>query len=399
MITPPIVRWPGGNFASAYHWVDGIGPRFSRPRRFELAWEGVEPNEFGTVEFVEWCRLVGAEPFIVVNAGSGTPEEEAALVEYCNSSRDTYYASLRRRDGWYEPFNVRLWGIGNELYGRWQFGFCLDGEECARRTIEFANLVKRVDKSIELVGCGADNDPEWNIDMIKMAGSYIDYFSIHTYLSSPKRHEDLVAASLQIERNLASIYDSVGHACRKFSIGKMIRLAFDEWNVWYREAVPPMLAQNTSMGDALFTGLVLIKLQKISRMVPIACFAQTVNVLPLISTRDDGAIVLSPRYHVYALYSPNAGRVVAWTNVGGPTLHPSEVEEPVQAMDAVATLEGDKMFLHLANGMPDEPVEYSIRVKGFDFGAVEHRYLASSSPDDRTPLSSPIRLCLKRVLM
>ncbi|MEM4198963.1 MAG: alpha-L-arabinofuranosidase C-terminal domain-containing protein [Nitrososphaerota archaeon] len=153
------------------------------------------------------------------------------------------------------------------------------------------------------------------------------------------------------------------------------------------------------MGDALFTGLVLIKLQKISRMVPIACFAQTVNVLPLISTRDDGAIVLSPRYHVYALYSPNAGRVVAWTNVGGPTLHPSEVEEPVQAMDAVATLEGDKMFLHLANGMPDEPVEYSIRVKGFDFGAVEHRYLASSSPDDRTPLSSPIRLCLKRVLM
>jgi alpha-N-arabinofuranosidase len=388
-IAPPVTRWPGGNFSSAYHWMDGIGPRASRPRKFELAWEWVEPNEFGTVEFIEWCRLVGTEPFIVVNAGSGTPEEAAAWVEYCNSRGDTYYASLRKRDGWSEPFNVKLWGVGNELYGRWQVGFCIDGAECARRTIEFVNLMKRVDKSIEIVGCGVDNDPEWNIDMIKIAGNYIDYLSVHTYIFCPKKHEDLIAAPLQIERNLTSIYESVKTACRKFGIPKRIRLAFDEWNVWYKEAVPPMHVQFTSMRDAVFTGLVLIKLQKMSKMVPIACFAQTVNVLPLISTRDDGGMVLSPQFYVYELFAPNAGSQVAWTGVVGPTLYSEEAEEQVPAVDAVASFDSDKMYLHVVNGLQDETVECSIRVAGFDFKRVKHRYLTSPSPDDRNTFDEP----------
>ncbi len=388
-IAPPITRWPGGNFSSAYHWMDGIGPRDSRPRKFELAWEWVEPNEFGTVEFIEWCRLVGTEPFIVVNAGSGTPEEAAAWVEYCNSRGDTYYASLRKRDGCSEPFNVKLWGVGNELYGRWQVGFCVDGAECARRTIEFVNLMKRVDKSIEIVGCGIENDPEWNIDMVKIAGNYIDYLSVHTYIFCPKKHEDLIAASLQIERNLTSIYENVKAACRKFGVPKRIRLAFDEWNVWYKEAVPPMHVQFTSMRDAVFTGLVLIKLQKISKMVPIACFAQTVNVLPLISTRDDGRMVLSPQYYVYELFAPNTRRQVAWTGVIGPTLYSEEAEEQVPAVDAVASFDGDKMYLHMVNGLQDETVECSIRVAGFDFKGVKHRYLTSPSPDDRNTFEEP----------
>ncbi|GBC70650.1 Intracellular exo-alpha-(1-_5)-L-arabinofuranosidase [Candidatus Calditenuaceae archaeon HR02] len=387
-ISPPLTRWPGGNFSSAYHWMDGIGPRLHRPRKFELAWEGVEPNEFGTVEFIEWCRLVGTEPFIVVNAGSGTPEEAAAWVEYCNSRGDTYYSSLRKRDGWSEPFNVKLWGVGNELYGRWQVGFCIDGAECARRTIEFVNLMRRVDKSIEIVGCGIDNDPEWNIDMIKIAGNYIDYLSVHTYVFCPKKHEDLIAAALQIERNLTSIYKTVEATCRKFGV-KRIRLAFDEWNVWYKEAVPPMHVQFTSMRDAVFTGLVLIKLQKISRMVPIACFAQTVNVLPLISTGDDERMVLSPQYYVYELFAPNVGRQVAWTGVVGPTLYSEEAEENVQAVDAVASCDGNKMYVHIVNGSQDEAVDCSIRVAGFDFKSVKHRYLAGSTPDDRNTFEEP----------
>ncbi|MCS7145572.1 MAG: alpha-L-arabinofuranosidase C-terminal domain-containing protein [Nitrososphaerota archaeon] len=388
-IAPPVVRWPGGNFASAYHWMDGVGPRATRPRKFELAWEWVEPNEFGTVEYIEWCRLVGAEPFIVVNAGSGSPEEAAAWVEYCNSRGDTHYASLRRRDGFNEPFNVKLWGIGNELYGRWQVGFCVDGEECARRTVEFANLMKRVDKSIELVGVGCDRDPEWNIDMVKIAGNYLDYLSVHTYIFCPKKYEDLLAAPLEIERNLISIYESVRLAASKFGVSRKIKLAFDEWNVWYREAVPPMHVQFTSMKDAVFTGLVLVKLQKISRMVPVAALAQTVNVLPLISTSDEGAMVLSPQYYVFELYAPNAGGKVAWTSVSGPTVYSEEAEGQVEAVDAVASFDGDKMFIHLVNGMPDEAVDCGIKVAGFDFKNVRHRYLASSSPDDRNTFEQP----------
>lgn len=391
-IAPPVARWPGGNFASAYHWMDGVGPRGSRPKKFELAWEWVEPNEFGTVEYIEWCRLVGAEPFIVVNAGSGSPEEAAAWVEYCNSSGDTYYASLRRRDGYVKPFNVRLWGIGNELYGRWQVGFCLDGEECARRTIEFANLMKRVDKNIELVGVGCDKDPEWNIDMIKMAGNYLDYLSIHTYIFCPKKYEDLLAASVEIERNLVSIYESVRIASSKFGVSRRIRLAFDEWNVWYKEAVPPMHVQFTSMKDAVFTALVLIKLQKISRMVPLAGFAQTVNVLPLISTSDDGRMVLSPQYYAFELFSPNVGGKVAWTDVVGPVVYSEEAEGPVGAVDAVASFDGDSMFIHLVNGLPDEPVDCTVRVAGFDFSSIRHRFLAASTPDERNTFEEPDRV-------
>jgi len=122
-IRASIVRWPGGNFSSQYHWLDGIGPRENRPRKLNLAWitkEGpeIEINEFGTDEYIEWVRLIGAEPFIVVNMGNGSPEEAANWVEYCNSSKDTYFARLRVKYGHREPYNVKIWGLGNEQRGR-----------------------------------------------------------------------------------------------------------------------------------------------------------------------------------------------------------------------------------------------------------------------------------------
>ncbi|MCW4027128.1 MAG: hypothetical protein NWE76_06565 [Candidatus Bathyarchaeota archaeon] len=127
-----VMRYPGGNFASGYHWLDGVGPRDQRPSRFDMAWGAEEPNKFGTDEFLEWCRLAEVEPFMVVNAGNGSPQEAAEWVEYCNSAKDTYFASLRRKNGQSEPYGVKLWGIGNELYGKWQVGFCVDGGECVR---------------------------------------------------------------------------------------------------------------------------------------------------------------------------------------------------------------------------------------------------------------------------
>lgn len=189
-LRPPPLRWPGGNLASAYHWEDGVGPREERPRIYGLALGSSEPNEFRTDEFIEWCRLVGAEPFIVVNAGNGTPEKAARWVEYCNYAGGTRYARLRREGGHPEPYGVKLWGVGNELYGRWQVGFCLAGEECARRTIEFANEMSKVDPSIELVGVGCE-DPEWNLDVVRLAGEYMDYLSIHIYVDSRMPYEEL----------------------------------------------------------------------------------------------------------------------------------------------------------------------------------------------------------------
>ena len=118
----PVLRWPGGNFVSGYHWQDGVGPVDQRPRRSELAWYAEESNRFGTNEFIEYCRELGTEPFICVNMGSGTMDEAQAWVEYCNGTGNTYWASLRREHGHPEPHRVRYWGLGNEMYGSWQIG-------------------------------------------------------------------------------------------------------------------------------------------------------------------------------------------------------------------------------------------------------------------------------------
>lgn len=393
-IKPTVVRWPGGNFVSQYNWLDGVGPRESRPKRFDLAWGQVEPNEFGTDEFVEWARLVGAEPYIVVNAGNGTPEEAAAWVEYCNSTKDTYYANLRRKYGHPEPYNVRLWGIGNELYGRWQVGFCRDAEECGWRTVQFADHMRRVDPTIKLVAVGVDYDPEWNIDMIRIAGDYIDYLSIHTYIFADrqgKRYEDLVAWPIRIEENLKSIYNVVQQTKRKYNIKRDIRITFDEWNVWYPEAQPPYLEQITSVKDAVFTALVLNALQRLSKIVPIATFAQTVNVLPLMLTKDD-RILLTPQYLVFRLYSETREGDVVATYVASPTYRSEELDMLVPYIDASAVRVDNKMYLYIVNRHPEEEAEIHLHIKGLEPSTIIHRYVAGSSIDDKNTFEEPNRV-------
>lgn len=393
-LRPPVVRWPGGNFSSAYHWEDGVGPRESRPRRFEMAWEAVEPNQFGTDEFIEWCRLVGAEPFIVVNAGNGTPEEAARWVEYCNSGRDTHYAQLRGRNGHPEPYNVKLWGIGNELYGRWQVGFCMDGEECARRTMEFANEMRRVDPGIELVGVGCDYDPEWNVDMVRLAGEYIDYLSIHTYIGE-KPYGELAAAPVNIEGELHAIYRLVEATRRRWRIKRRIRIAFDEWNVWYPEAKPPLLEQVTGVRDAVFTALVLNLLQRLCNEVAIACFAQTVNVLPLLITREDGSMLLSPQYLAFKLYVQNTGDTVIRTTVDAPHYQSSELGRPVCLIDASATLSDDAAYIHLVNRSEDERVDCTVSIRGMVPAGARHLYVSGDSVEDRNTFEDPYRVTIE----
>jgi alpha-N-arabinofuranosidase len=115
----PVVRYPGGNFCATYHWQDGIGPQNKRPKRPELAWEGFEPNTFGTDEFMEWIKTVGAEPYLCLNMGTGSLDEALAWVEYCNGDKDTYYANLRRQNGHEKPYGVKYWSLGNEMWGPW----------------------------------------------------------------------------------------------------------------------------------------------------------------------------------------------------------------------------------------------------------------------------------------
>ncbi len=389
-LRPPIVRWPGGNFASGYHWLDGVGSRSQRPRRLDLAWGAEESNEFGTDEFLEWCKLIGTEPFIVVNAGNGDPMEAASWVEYCNSARGTYYASLRHRCGRPEPYGVKLWGIGNELYGRWQVGFCVDGRECARRTIEFANEMRKVDPNVKLVAVGCE-DPEWNLEMVKDAGEYFDYLSVHIYIGGAKPYGELAAVSLDVERRLRDVYGLVESARRRYGVKREIRLAFDEWDVWYPEAKAPLHEQITSVGDAVFTGSVLNVLHRLCKMVPIGGFAQTVNVLPLIITSDDGRIALTPQYLVFKMYAANTGSLELRVAVDSPSYLSQELNEYVSFIDLSATFaeDGKNLYLYAINRHEDETADLRVTFRGFKPKKASQLYIAGRSIEDRNTLDEP----------
>ncbi|NSW75821.1 MAG: hypothetical protein HPY68_03435 [Candidatus Atribacteria bacterium] len=187
------VRWPGGNFVSGYHWMDGIGPREKRPPRWDYAWSAWEPNDFGTDEFIEFCRFVGTEPYLCVNIGTGTPEEAAAWVEYCNGDPSTRYGSLRAENGYPEPHNVRFWGVGNETYGNWQIGH-VDPETYGRKCLEFIRAMKAADPDIVLIAVGVNEIGlssgldfyPWNERVLKLVNNAIDYLSAHHYAPGPE---------------------------------------------------------------------------------------------------------------------------------------------------------------------------------------------------------------------
>ncbi|MEM3658122.1 MAG: alpha-L-arabinofuranosidase C-terminal domain-containing protein [Candidatus Hadarchaeum sp.] len=392
-LNPPLIRWPGGNFASGYHWIDGVGPRDKRPKSYDMAWGAEEPNYFGTDEFIEFCRLVGAEPFIVVNAGNGTPEEAAHWVEYCNSSRETYYASLRRRYGHEKPYGVKLWGVGNELWGEWQVGFCKDGAECARRTVEFANEMRKVDPNIELVAVGCE-DPEWNIEMVKEAGKYFDYLSIHFYDFDNKPYRELVAIPIDVERRLKDVYNLVQSVRRKYGVEREIKIAFDEWNVWYPEAKAPLLTQVTSVKDAIFTAGILNMLQRLCNIVPISNFAQTVNVLPLIIASSDGRIVLTPQYLVFKMYCNNKGANVLRTFTDSDLYMSSSIGEYVPHVDISAMLSEDSktLYIYALNRDEEDSVELQIVLKGFNPKSGMQQFISGESVDDKNTFEDPDRV-------
>ncbi len=150
----PLLRWPGGNFVSGYHWEDGVGPVEARPTKPNYAWGGVEPNTFGTDEFIEFCRAVGCEPMICVNAGSGTPAEAAAWIEYCNGATNTPMGARRAANGHPEPYGVKYWEVGNELWGRWQFNWTT-AEGYVDRYHQFVRAMHAADPDIHLMACGA----------------------------------------------------------------------------------------------------------------------------------------------------------------------------------------------------------------------------------------------------
>jgi alpha-N-arabinofuranosidase len=362
----PLLRWPGGNFVSGYHWLDGVGPKDQRPRRTELAWYAEESNRFGTLEFIEYCRAIKAEPFICVNMGSGTMDEAQAWVEYCNGTGNTSWANLRRQHGHPEPFGVKYWGLGNEMYGSWQIGN-LNAHDYVKKARSFATVMKRTDPSIQLIGCGQNGWNDWDEIVLGGLADLIDFHSIHLYTGSAD-HYTTVFQSHQAERAVRICAALIERVRAARQIAHPIAIAFDEWNVWYRtrshEDRVGGVEERYNLTDALAIATYLNGFIRHCDTVKIANFAQLVNAIAPIFTSPNG-LFLQTIYHPLRLYAEHLLEFGLDVHVSGETydLAPAQETEgqgrvhhvsdlgPFTLLDAAATCDaaGRKVTLAVVN--------------------------------------------------
>lgn len=305
----PIIRYPGGNFVSGYHWQDGVGPRKDRPRVLEKAWNSIETNQFGTNEFMAWCRSVGATPLMGLNLGTGTPEQAAALVEYCNVEKGTRWSDLRRQHGIAEPYHVQHWCLGNEMDGPWQIGH-MSATEYGFKAADAARQMRYVDHSLKLVACGSSGPfmptyLEWDRDVLEQCYDYVDGLSLHRYFGNVRETNGdsakYLAMNLSMERQIAETAAVCDYVQGRRRSAKKLWLSFDEWNVWYRttsgdavdgkrQEAPHLLEEVYNLEDALLVGGLLNSLIRNSDRVKIACLAQLVNVIAPIVTNPNGLL-------------------------------------------------------------------------------------------------------------
>jgi alpha-N-arabinofuranosidase len=315
----PIVRYPGGNFVSGYNWLDGVGPKESRPRVLDKAWNAINTNQFGTNEFMAWCKTAGTEPLMGLNLGTGTPEEAAALVEYCNLDQGTKWSDLRRKHGFAEPYKVKRWCLGNEMDGPWQIGH-MTATEYGLKAQDAARQMRYVDPSLQLIACGSSGPfmptyLEWDREVLEQCYDYVDGLSLHRYFTNAPADtggdsSKFLAMNLSMEQQIAetvAVCDLVrGHKRSP----KQLWLSFDEWNVWYRarsgdytnghhQEAPHLLEEVYNLEDALLVGGLLNSLLRNANRVKVACLAQLINVIAPIMTNANGLL----RQTIYYPYS------------------------------------------------------------------------------------------------
>ena len=372
-----VLRWPGGNFVSNYHWQDGIGPKDARPRRPELAWGGEESNRFGTDEFLGYCAELGTDPYICLNMGTGTLSEALAWLEYCNGDRNTYWANARRANGHDEPRKVIYWGLGNEMYGEWQVG-ALSAEEYVREATRWARALKFLDPDIKLVSCGKTGWNEWDRIVIEGMAHLVDYHSIHIYTGSDDYWTNVLQPH-QAERAIRTAQALISRTAYRHKIENPPKLAYDEWNVWYRKMTVD-LAERYSFDDALAVGTFLNIFVRNAGWVRMANLAQMVNAIAPIVTTETAAAV-QPVYYPVLLHSQAALHDAVDVHVYGGTLEPSfpgnpgrwpyRVADlgPFTAVDAAATVSAnkDRLAVTLVNRHPDEPQTAELLLRDFSF--------------------------------
>ncbi|MCS6860263.1 MAG: hypothetical protein NZT92_08085, partial [Abditibacteriales bacterium] len=330
-LNAPIYRWPGGNFVSGYDWRDGVGDPDRRPPRKNPAWQGIEHNDFGIDEFIAFCRLVNAEPLVVVNTGFGDAHSAAQLVEYCNGAPTTPMGRWRAENGHVRPYRVKWWGIGNEMYGNWQLGHMSLNHYVLKHN-EFVRKMRQVDPTIKTIAVG--DVGAWSEGMLRHCADYMDYISEHFYcqerpgvMSHVAQIPDAIKRKVEAHRRYRETIPTLK--------GKDIRIAMDEWNYWYGPHLYGELGTRYFLKDALGIAAGLHEFFRNSDIVFMANYAQTVNVIGCIkTTKTDAAFETTGL--VLKLYRQHYGSM------------PVQVSGSPQPLDVAAALTADRKTLTLA---------------------------------------------------
>jgi alpha-N-arabinofuranosidase len=396
-LRPGVLRWPGGNFVSNYHWADGIGPKDARPRRPELAWGAEESNRFGTDEFLGYCAELGAEPYICLNMGTGSLEEALAWIEYCNGTGRTQWAQRRGENGHPGPYGVRYWGLGNEMYGDWQVG-ALSAEEYVREATRWARAIKMLDPDAVLVSCGMNGWNDWDRIVIDGMAPLVDLHSVHIYTGSDDYWTNVLQPH-QAERAIHCARALIERAAYAKKITLPPRIAYDEWNVWFRTD-DGTLEERYTFPDALAVATYLNIFIRNCAWVRMANLAQLVNAIaPVVTTPD--AAVTQPIYYPVLMHAQAAldcavdvctdGPAVSPLGDGHHSRWPHRVADlgPFSLIDAAATVSVDRrrLALTLVNRSPDEPETARIVLRDHAFdGAVAIRTVTANRNPDARPL-------------
>lgn len=339
-----ILRWPGGNFVSGYHWEDGIGDRSKRPTRIDLAWGGKESNMIGTDEFIQFARKANVEPYFCVNLGTGTLDEARNWVEYCNIDKGTYYSDLRRANGFEKPHKVKYWGLGNEVDGPWQMGHKTP-EEYAKIAIETAKLMKWIDNDIKLIASGSSNyDADWNkwnrIILTEMY-DYIDYISLHHYSHNTSDYYTYMTNTIEVEDYIRIVEQQINEARIKNKSNKKVYIAFDEWNAWTRTfgGADNTLSEIYDLQDALIVAQYLNTFIRTSDIVKMANMAQLVNVIAPMRIEND-ELWKQTTYHPLFLFANNCKGLALDVYSNSPTFRTDKYDK-VPFLDVSSTYDQD----------------------------------------------------------
>jgi alpha-N-arabinofuranosidase len=370
------LRWPGGNFSSNYHWTDGIGPRDQRPARLEMAWGTVESNRFGTHEFLDYAEMIGTQPYICCNFGTGTWNEAQQWVEYCNSSEDTAMTRLRRQNGRRDPWKVKLWGLGNEMDGPWQMGH-RSAEDYGKFALEGAKLMKWTDPSVKLIAAGSSNyNPgsdwtTWNRTVLQFLNQHADYLSLHTYVGNASDdYGDFLANSLLLDQRTKTAEGIIDASLSGQPGNRKIYIAWDEWNVWYRargnsQRGRRILEEHYNLEDALVVATFLNSFVNHAHIVKMANMAQLVNVIAPIFTNEKG-MYLQTIYYPLQLFAANTKGKALELFVDSPRYKTRRFDE-VPYLDVSAGYDNGSLVLNVVNRHRDQAIEAEFEAEDKQF--------------------------------